>query len=701
MKRKIFVFTILGVCATMSAMAASYEIGTFIAPKGADGRDGTNGTNGTNGTAGCSPRIYQTNKTGGCYQIKSQAQKRVSGVCTDDTSINAVTLDNICDGCTPTYNKKYIHGSVSSPTYNDTSANAIGTRVTISGCGEDSVNIDTYDGDDGTSFNYLGTVASCDALPTNPTPSPNDAYLVKGNGLGRVCIYSNGWPTCPGDCAEFTGPAGDNNCTGLETSNTAVKNTTLTYSGPTKSDSGLSYYTTKGKMTTSHTPCNPNATIDDSVQDDSCTLIAAPSGSTCTGSKKTYYECKTQAADGSLAKGATYNLCVSTAGDSISNALDGKEDTACVGDNSNSASVERKKTVSYTAPTGSGTVKTGVGKVVNKSVKCDNSETTISSTPDKCEEIAKPNGVCTENGKVYYKCTQQNDGTEYNLCATGNSVLGAVETAVAAVDPCASVANGSNDQKKAQIKSMNSTYTLQTVSNGNDRTAVGYSTLTKTTCATGADATQVEYQYDTCKEIADTRTSGACSGNDKVYLECVNQTKGASDSGYTYHVCQTVTANTSLADKVETAQTTATNAASAAAQAQTTANGKIDASYLSTNGYLTSSSSLPAANLTGTINSGRLPSNVVTTTNNKISASVLPDTVVTTTGGKIDASVLPTGVTTTDNLKQQLLDQTIMGTCTTSSGTGDNAPTTTCTSGSLMAAIYNQLKNAIDAAGKN
>ena len=718
--RKIIV-SVWAICCVMNvAMAANRPMGQFVALKGADG------INGINGTDACPPRIYQTNKTSGCYQIKSQAQKRVSGTCTDDTSVEVVTLDNVCDGCTPTYSKQYIHGSISSPTYNNVSANAIGTRVTVSGCDANPVNIDTYDGDDGTSFNYLGTVANCNALPTSPTPSANDAYLVKGTGLGRVCIYTgNGWPTCPDDCAEFTGPAGDNNCTGLETSSTAVKNIALTYSGPTKSDSGLSYYTTKGKMTTSHTPCNPNVTLDDSVQDDPCVIIAAPAGSGCTGASMTYYECKRQGQQGGNAAGTTYNLCLTTTGSSIASVID----NPCYGVASgNLSTTERTQTTEYTAPTktGSNSYYDTPGKMVTTSVKCNTSgNTVIGTTQDKCEEIAKPSGVCTDSTKVYYKCTKQSDNTTtYNLCATGNSVL----------DPCAELPTGATDaQKKAKVKSISSAYTLETPSAGNDRTTIGYTTVTKTTCATGADSTLVEYQYDTCKEIVDTRTTGACSGNTKVYLECTNATKGPSDSGRTYNVCQTVSANTSLADKVETAQTTATNAASAAAQAQTTANGKIDASYLSTNGYLTSSSSLPAANLTGTINSGRLPSNVVTTTNNKISASVLPDTVVTTgtggniatvlsnnnvvtttnnkisasvlpdtvvttTGGKIDASVLPTGVTTTDNLKQQLLDQTIMGTCTTSGGTGDNAPTTSCTSGSLMEAIYNQLSAAISAA---
>lgn len=643
MRKNIFVFMIFGACVSLPTMA--YNIGEFTAPKGADGA----ACNATITTERCGPNL--------------------STKCGQDSAKS-------------------------------------GIKMTRTDCnGGNATSFYTYDGDVGTGIYYQGELANCDALNalknnSNVAKEPGYAWFVKNLGTGydagKLYIWTdNTFPDCPSGGVPFQGPQGaqgDGVCTGLENSDTAVKNTTLTYSGPTKSDNGLSYYTTKGKMTTNHTPCNPSATIDDTVQDDSCTLIAAPSGSTCTGSKKAYYECKTQATDGSLAKGAIYNLCVSTAGDSISNALDGKEDTACVGSNSNSASVERKKTVSYTAPTGSGTVKTGVGKVVNKSVKCDNSETTISSTPDKCEEIAKPNGVCTASGKVYYKCTQQNDGTEYNLCADGNSVLSAVGTAVAAVDPCASVANGNDAQKKAQIKSMNSTYTLQTVSSGNDRTAVGYSTVTKTTCATGADATQVEYQYDTCKEIADTRTSGACSGNDKVYLECVNQTKGASDSGYTYKVCQTVTANTSLSGKITAAQTAATNAATAAAEAQTAAESKISASYLTTNGYLTSNSNLNAGKLTGTINAGRLPDTVVTVGDDAthgLNTLLATKKYVTESGLESAVSSAVSEKTVTFGNLQITLDEALelvgkaAGTCTRTSSGGDSENAVSCSNGAL------------------
>jgi hypothetical protein len=226
--------------------------------------------------------------------------------------------------------------------------------------------------------------------------------------------------------------------------------------------------------------------------------------------------------------------------------------------------------------------------VVNKSVKCDNSETTISSTPDKCEEIAKPNGVCTASGKVYYKCTQQNNGTEYNLCADGNSVLSAAqsaaETAVAAVDPCA----GNNTNSSTIIKTTSTTAYSRGTKNGNLYPNIGFKTVTKTAC--DGTTTYTTTEQDSCVEIA--KPANVCTAATSAYLRCYND-QASSDK--TYYVCQDLGGgNNSLANKID---------------------GKIDASYLTTNGYLTSSSNLNADKLTGTINAGRLPNTVVITGN--------------------------------------------------------------------------------------
>ena len=644
MRKNIVVLVFLGFVVTTIAWA-DYSIGTFVALKGADGRDGTNGTNGTD----CRPtetrtRCYGTGSDK-CDDTTRSGVKIVTTQCDGSGSTTSYIYDNNCGitvasttdvhqdndsnkpvthkrvafkntctnetlsttadvpvGCTPTYTQKYINKETNgSFTYDNASRTekTIGARVTVSGCGNDN-SFDTYDGNDGTSFNYKGSVENCNALYNISNPAQNDAYIVNGDGQGKLCIYNgSSWPTtCPDDCAEFTGPAGDNNCTGYEDSNTAVKHTLRTYSGPsgsTESD-GVTVYATRGKMVLTHRMCN--TTLNDTVdnENDPCVPIIAPSGVTCNG---TYFECKPQGTYDGNTNYAKYNLCEATTGTTFSSALNGKEDTACVGSDSNSALVERKKTVEYTAPSGSGsaqngtyTWKTTVGKLVNKSVKCSGTASTIGSTPDSCVEIARPNAnVCSGTGKVYYECTRQDDNTTYKLCATGSSVLSAAqsaaETAAAAVDPCTGVS--AEADKVARTKSTSRTYSAP--SGGVSRTEVSYMTVTRNTCST-VTPTQTTYEYDTCKEIP--QVSGTCSGNNRVYLECTDQTKATDASGRTYKVCQTVTANTSLANKIDD---------------------KIDANYLSQNNYLTSSSSLDATKLTGTIADARLSNKVITTEN--------------------------------------------------------------------------------------
>lgn len=638
MRKNIVVLVFLGFVVTTIAWA-DYSIGTFVALKGADGRDGTNGTNGTD----CRPtetrtRCYGTGSDK-CADSTRSGVKIVTTQCDGSGSTTSYIYDNNCGitvasttdvhqdndsnkpvthkrvafkntctnetlsttadvpvGCTPTYTQKYINKETNgSFTYDNASRTekTIGARVTVSGCGNDN-SFDTYDGNDGTSFNYKGSVENCDALYNISNPAQNDAYIVNGDGQGKLCIYNgSSWPTtCPDDCAEFTGPAGDNNCTGYEDSNAAVKHTLRTYSGPsgsTESD-GVTVYATRGKMVLTHRMCN--TTLNDTVdnENDPCVPIIAPSGVTCNG---TYFECKPQGTYDGNTNYAKYNLCEATTGTTFSSALNGKEDTACVGSDSDSALVERKKTVEYTAPSGSGsaqngtyTWKTTVGKLVNKSVKCSGTASTIGSTPDSCVEIARPNAnVCSGTGKVYYQCTQQNNGSTYNLCTSGTSVL----------------------------------------------------------------------------------------------------------------------------DKIDTAQSTANNAASAAAQAQTTANGKIDASYLSANGYLTSDSNLNAGKLTGTIDSGRLPSTVVTVgddathglntlLSSALSTGTLKDVV---TSGTLNGYVKTTGMDN-NSISTILSDNNVVtttnvGSCQAGTTTGKNTPVT-CSDNSLAGQLLDALLPAINAA---
>ena len=80
--------------------------------------------------------------------------------------------------------------------------------------------------------------------------------------------------------------------------------------------------------------------------------------------------------------------------------------------------------------------------------------------------------------------------------------------------------------------------------------------------------------------------------------------------------------------------------------------------------------------------------NVVTTTNNKISTSILPDSVVTT------GNLADNGIVTDATLKESLLDTSVMGTCSTE--TRNSKVETTCTPGSIMERVYNQLKSTIE-----
>lgn len=112
------------------------------------------------------------------------------------------------------------------------------------------------------------------------------------------------------------------------------------------------------------------------------------------------------------------------------------------------------------------------------------------------------------------------------------------------------------------VKNTTSVYTAGTA------TTVGYLTNTRTMCDETTETTdKVE---DSCVQVKDARTSGACNG---AYLVCTNQTTNA-----TYNVCKAITGQnvSSLSSAIAAAQSTADSAQSAAENAQTTAAGKVD-----------------------------------------------------------------------------------------------------------------------------
>ncbi len=401
MKKSSFIFMFFGVCAAMPALA-NYRIGEFVALRGANGTNGTNGSQGPAGPQGCSVSASKSN----IYQNPSDPTSRVVG-----------THVVLTDSCNSANNQEF----------------------------------DVNHGNDGTSFNFMGTVANCDALYALSNPSQNDAYQVNGDGGGKVCIYTaNGWPDCPSECANFQGVPGEGVCTNVSNASTAVKNTVRSYSGPSGSNTvtvngtTYTYYDVAGHMNLTHNMCSGNSadtTVD--TQDDRCVPVVAPSG-VCTG--KTYYECKTQAATTGWTAAQVYYLCVETTYSSVTSAID----NPCMGVASgNLSTTERTQTTAYTAPNGSKTTSgsysyyTGnPGKMVTTSVKCNPgtngvNNTVIGSVQDYCDEIVKPTDVCTSSSKKFYKCRPQgkisNSTNPYYLCTDplGESVLDAISSAVA------------------------------------------------------------------------------------------------------------------------------------------------------------------------------------------------------------------------------------------------------------------------------
>ena len=183
MRKNIVVSAFLGFCVTTVA-GADYTIGTFVAPKGADGINGTNGTNGTDcrptetrtrcygtgsnkcddttrsgvkivttqcdGSGSTTSYIYDNNcgitvaSTTDVHQdndaTKPVTHKRVTfkNTCTDET---LSTTADVPAGCTPTYTTKYINKAANGTySYNNSARgeNTVGARTTVSGCGTDT-----------------------------------------------------------------------------------------------------------------------------------------------------------------------------------------------------------------------------------------------------------------------------------------------------------------------------------------------------------------------------------------------------------------------------------------------------------------------------------------------------------------------------------------------------------------------------------
>lgn len=275
MKKKVCILILLGFCVAKPA-GADYPIGTFIALKGADGA----ACNATITTERCGPNLSTKCQEAGQESAKS------------------------------------------------------GIKMTRTDCsGGNATSFYTYDGDVGTGIYYQGELANCDALNalknnSNVAKEPGYAWFVKNLGTGydagKLYIWTdNTFPDCPSGGVPFQGPQGaqgEGVCTDLENSDTAIKNTLRTYSGPSNStvSGGVTVYATRGKMVLTHKMCNTGLSDTVDNENDPCVPIVAPSGVTCNG---TYFECKPQGTYTGNTSYAKYNLCETTNGTTFSSAI--------------------------------------------------------------------------------------------------------------------------------------------------------------------------------------------------------------------------------------------------------------------------------------------------------------------------------------------------------------------------------------------
>ncbi|MBO7656681.1 MAG: hypothetical protein J6S80_03065 [Alphaproteobacteria bacterium] len=388
-------------------------------------------------------------------------------------------------------------------------------------------------------------------------------------------------------------------------------------------------------------------------------------------------------------------------GQAGTNGTNGKDFDPCESDPNSTTIVKKTTSTAYDRGTKTDGIYSKIGGQTITKQMCSGTQTFYEQ--DTCVEVAKPTGKCTGANKAYLQCSNAALTTDsvYYVCqdlGSNNSLAGKIEGKEDNV--CAGNENSTTIVKK---ETTTSPYSKGNVVSGKSYySQIGSRTVTRETCNSSGNSTFVV--KDNCVEIV--KPNGECTADTSAYLRCIDQT-----SNDPYFVCQSLgSGNNSLAGKIEGKAD-----ASDLSALSTTVSGKADASALS--GYVkTDGSNLPATvvqttngkinagvlpttvvqTTDGKISAGVLPTTVVQTTNGKISAGVLPTTVVQTTDGKINSDVLPSNVTTDDNLKAQLLDSNLFGTCVVD--TSQDTTSTTCTSGSVMEAIYTQLEATIRAA---
>ena len=278
-------------------------------------------------------------------------------------------------------------------------------------------------------------------------------------------------------------------------------------------------------------------------------------------------------------------------------------------------------------------------------------QSTITST------VCGPNETvqCAESGKNGVRIAKtdcNNENPTYDYVYNGNDGANGTN-GNDGVGVCDGITSANLNKT---VKNTTSVYTAATSS------AAGYLTNTRTMCDETTVATDTV--QDTCMQIVDTRTSGACDG---AYLMCTNQTTNA-----TYYVCKAISGTnvSSISSAINTAQSTADNATSAAQTAQQTANGKVD-----TTTFTTYQSSVTTAL------SGKADSSDLTTANGKITA--LETTVGDATSGlvkqvaantndlsnKLDSSAAASTYLTQTNASNTYATKTALGTVESTANT--------------------------------
>ena len=302
-------------------------------------------------------------------------------------------------------------------------------------------------------------------------------------------------------------------------------------------------------------------------------------------------------------------------------------------------------------------------------------QSTITST------VCGPNETvqCAESGKNGVRIAKtdcNNENPTYDYVYNGNDGANGTN-GNDGVGVCDGITSANLNKT---VKNTTSVYTAATSS------AAGYLTNTRTMCDTTTVTTDTV--QDTCTQIVDTRTSGACDG---AYMMCTNQTTNA-----TYYVCKAVTGTnvSSISSAISSAQTAADNA-------QSTANNKVDTatftSYQSsvTNALADKADASDLSALSEEVakkaeaqdlndyvktDGSNLPNSIITTSN------LAQNNIVTTNA--LDSAIANQTVTFGAGNQNQLklsdvveLLGTLAGTCTQSEAS--DSVTTSCSGGSL------------------